>query len=110
MAHFDGGVLAELFESWRLVRIGFGEDEVPKGAVVLVEAADVEQTINNICLYAVAWVFFFVRGDGLTPLGLVGRICGFGDVGAAEEQGYRREDLVLHRTKGTHLKPPLRCP
>ena len=45
------------------------------------------RTIDNICLYAVAWVFFFVRGDGLAPLGLVGQICGCGDIGAAEEQG-----------------------
>ena len=84
------------------------------GTVVLVEAADVEQAIDNICLYTFAWTderrIAAAKGNGLAPLGLVGWVCGCGDVGAAEEQSCRCEDLVLHRTKGTHLKPPLRCP
>ena len=78
-----------MFEGWGLVWTGFGEDEVPKGDVVLVEAAGVQQAIDNICLYALAWVSFFVDGDGLAPLGLIDRSCGCGDVGTDEEQGYR---------------------
>ena len=92
MAHFDGG--GEAFESRRLVRVGFGENEMPKGAVVLVEAAGVQQAIDNVCLYALVRVAFFIDRDGLAPLGLVGRLCDCGDGEAAEEQGYGC-DLVL---------------
>ena len=40
-AHFYDRASAEVFEGRGLVWVGFGEDEMPKGGVVLVEAAGV---------------------------------------------------------------------